>query len=105
MTEFAKNVHLAVRKIPRGRVSTYGCIAFLAGKPRAARGVGFVLHRNDDSERTPCHRVVFKDGSLCSGYVFGGPDEQRRRLEAEGVVFLPDGRIDMAACGWFGAEA
>ena len=104
MNEFSKNVHQNVQKIPKGKVTSYGVIAFLSGKPRAARGVGFVLHRNDDPERTPCHRVVFKDGSLCSGYVFGGPDVQRKRLLDEGVLFLPDGRVDMKACGWFGDE-
>ncbi len=77
----------------------------MAGKPRAARGVGFVLHRNPDPVRTPCHRVVFKDGSLCAGYIFGGPDAQRKLLEAEGVRFLPDGRVDMDACGWYGPDA
>ena len=102
MNDFSKNVYLAVQKIPRGKVTNYGCIAFMAGKPRAARGVGFVLHRNPDPVRTPCHRVVFKDGSLCAGYVFGGPDVQRRLLEEEGVAFLPDGRVDMEQCGWFG---
>ena len=66
MNDFSKNVYLAVQKIPRGKVTNYGCIAFLAGKPRAARGVGFVLHRNPDPVCIPCHRVVFKDGSLCA---------------------------------------
>ena len=77
MNDFSKNVYLAVQKIPRGKVTNYGCIAFMAGKPRAARGVGFVLHRNPD---------------------------QRRLLEEEGVAFLPDGRVDMEQCGWFGDE-
>lgn len=104
MNDFSKNVFQAVRKIPRGKVANYGCIAFLAGKPHAARGVGFVLHRNTDPENTPCHRVVFKDGSLCKGYVFGGAGIQRARLKEEGVLFLPDGRVDMKACGWFGPE-
>ena len=48
----------------------------------------------------PCHRVVFQDGSTCTGYAFGGPEVQRRMLEDEGVRFLPDGRVDMAACRW-----
>ena len=48
----------------------------------------------------PCHRVVFADGSLTPGFAFGGPDEQRRMLEAEGVGFLPDGKVDMASCAW-----
>ena len=42
MNDFSKNVYLAVQKIPRGKVTNYGCIAFLAGKPRAARGVGYL---------------------------------------------------------------
>ena len=66
--------------------------------------MGFVLHRNTDPVNTPCHRVVFKDGSLCKGYVFGGPGIQREKLKAEGVRFLPDGRVDMKACGWFGED-
>ena len=104
MNEFSKNVYAAVQKIPKGKVASYGTIAFLAGKPRAARGVGFVLHRNPDPIHTPCHRVVFKNGSVCTGYVFGGPDVQRDRLLSEGVQFLPDGRVDMESCGWFGEE-
>lgn len=104
MHDFSQNVYRAVQKIPRGKVSNYGCIAFLAGKPRAARGVGFVLHRNPDPEHIPCHRVVFKDGSLCKGYVFGGPDVQRQKLIEEGVAFLPDGRVDMETSGWYGKE-
>ena len=90
MNDFSERVFQVVREIPRGKVTNYGFVAFAAGKPRASRGVGFVLH------------VVFKDGSLCKGYVFGGPDVQREKLEAEGVRFLPDGRVDMKACGWFG---
>lgn len=50
----------------------------------------------------PCHRVVFKDGSLAPGFAFGGPDEQRARLTAEGVTFLDDGRVDMRECQWDG---
>ena len=91
MNDFSERVFQVVREIPRGKVTNYGFVAFAAGNPRASRGVGFVLHRNTDPVNTPCHRVVFKDGSLCKGYVFGGPDVQREKLEAEGVQFLPDG--------------
>lgn len=105
MNEFSRNVHRAVQQIPKGKVASYGTVAFLAGKPRAARGVGFVLHRNDDGDVTPCHRVVFKDGSLCAGYIFGGPGAQRQKLESEGVRFLPDGRVDMEHCGWWGPDS
>ena len=102
MNDFSERVFQVVREIPRGKVTNYSFVAFAAGNPRASRGVGFVLHRNTDPVNTPCHRVVFKDGSLRKGYVFGGPDVQREKLEAEGVQFLPDGRVDMKACGWFG---
>lgn len=50
----------------------------------------------------PCHRVVFKDGRLAPGFAFGGLDEQRARLEAEGVAFTDDGRVDMGVCQWDG---
>lgn len=102
MNDFSKNVYLAVQKIPRGKVTNYGCIAFLAGKPRAARGVGFVLHRNPDPVCIPCHRVVFKDGRMATGFAFGGPDEQRRMLAAEGVAFDEEGRVIMEEFQWDG---
>ncbi|MCL2077233.1 MAG: MGMT family protein [Oscillospiraceae bacterium] len=98
MSEFSARVFELVRKIPQGCVSTYGDIAFAAGKPRGARIVGYALHRNNDPENTPCHRVVFKDGSLADGYVFGGKDVQRVLLEKEGVIFTPDGKVDMKKC-------
>ena len=99
MTEFARNVYAAVRSIPRGCVMSYGRVAALAGNPRGARGVGFCLHRNPEPGKIPCHRVVFADGSLAKGFAFGGEGVQRALLEAEGVEFLPDGRVDMARCG------
>ena len=100
MNEFTKRIYEVVRQIPRGCVASYGQVAALAGNPRGARGVGFALHRNPQPGVIPCHRVVFKDGSVCTGFAFGGPQVQRRMLEEEGVVFLPDGRVDMARCRW-----
>ena len=100
MTEFTKRIYETVKQIPAGCVASYGQVAALAGNPRGARGVGFALHRNPQPGVIPCHRVVFKDGSVCTGFAFGGPQVQRRMLEEEGVVFLPDGRVDMARCRW-----
>lgn len=106
MGAFANEVFSAVRAIPRGNVSTYGQIARLIGRPRSARYVGFALRANPapgiDPSSIPCHRVVFKDGSLTQGYAFGGPDAQRKLLEAEGVPFTSDGRVDMGECLWNG---
>lgn len=98
MTEFSKEIYNQVKAIPEGKVACYGQIAFLAGKPGASRAVGFALHRNPEPGVIPCHRVVFKDGSLSSGFAFGGSDAQRMLLEREGVVFLDDGRVDMEKC-------
>ena len=95
-----REFYRVVKAIPRGRVANYGQVALLAGHPRAARFVGYALHSNPEPGVIPCHRVVFKDGSLASGFAFGGPDVQRRLLEDEGVAFLPDGRIDLQECQW-----
>ena len=90
-----------VRQIPEGRVASYGQVARLMGAPRCARLVGFAMHASPGvAGGVPCHRVVFADGSLAPGFAFGGPGEQRRMLESEGVRFLPDGRVDMDACAW-----
>ncbi|HIZ83545.1 MAG TPA: methylated-DNA--[protein]-cysteine S-methyltransferase [Firmicutes bacterium] len=82
--------------IPPGRVASYGQIAALAGNPRLARRVGQALSRPPAG--IPCHRVVKKDGALPPEHVFSGL--QRPMLEAEGVRFLPDGRVDMERCRW-----
>ena len=84
----------AVKLIPDGCVATYGQIAELAGYPRAARAVGNALHKNPDETNVRCHRVVNADGSLARNFGFGGPQEQRRRLMAEGV-YVMDNRVDL----------
>ena len=94
MTIFAQKIYEVVLEIPRGRVMTYGQVARLAGNPRGARGVGFTLSRCPESDGTPCHRVIHGDGSLCPGWA-----SQRSLLEAEGVGFLEDGRVDLREYG------
>ena len=99
MSAFYERIYAVVREIPRGRVMSYGQVAFLAGNPRAARAVGFALHRNPAPGEIPCHRVVFRDGSVSPGFAFGGPEVQRELLRAEGVCFTEDGRVDMERFG------
>lgn len=88
---FFEKVYEVVRKIPVGKVMTYGQIADLLGT-KDARRVGHALHANHDPG-VPCHRVVNKDGRLAPGYAFGGPNEQRSRLLAEGVGFKDENHV------------
>jgi len=96
---FFARVYAAVRRIPRGRVATYGQVALLLGVPRGARAVGWALRalRGRSAATVPWQRVVGAGGriSLRGG---SGPFVQRKRLEAEGVRFV-GGRIDLARYG------
>ena len=83
MGEIFAKIYQQVKKIPRGEVVTYGEIAGKTGT--TPRVVGFALHKNPDPKNIPCHRVVFKDGSLSPGYAFGGEGAQREKLRQEGV--------------------
>lgn len=95
-------IYQVVRTIPYGKVATYGQVARLAGNPRWARVVGYALHVNPDPQGIPCYRVVDRNGHTASAFAFGGADMQRVLLEAEGVTFLPDGRVDLTVCQWHG---
>ncbi|MBR5121030.1 MAG: MGMT family protein [Oscillospiraceae bacterium] len=94
MNTFEK-IYEVVKEIPKGYVATYGQVATLAGNPRWSRVVGYALHVNPDPDSIPCYRVVTKDGKLSPAFAFGGENRQRTLLEADGVEFLPDGRVDM----------
>jgi len=96
-SNFAERVSGLVGQIPRGRVMTYGHIAAMCGSPRAARVVGGVAHFGNP--RLPWQRVVKKDGSLAEGYP-GGTAAHRQHLLQEGVVFLPNGRVNMQEMQW-----
>jgi methylated-DNA-protein-cysteine methyltransferase related protein len=87
-----------VRRIPAGRVMTYGQLAELLGEGYTARTVGFVMHTADDSD--PWHRVINAQGACSTGKVLLPQDKQQRMLEAEGVVFNERGRCDLARYRW-----
>lgn len=97
---FFERVYAVVERIPRGKVLSYGDVARLAGSPRSSRQVGWALHVNPRPGEIPCHRVVFKNGTVSSGFAFGGPQVQRAMLQAEGVEFSEDGAIDMEKFRW-----
>ena len=96
---FKEQVFEKVRKIPRGRVSTYGSIAEMLGKRRWSRQVGWALHQNTDP-KTPCHRVVDRNGRLAPNFAFDGAGEQRRRLEAENVKFRDKMHVNLTTSIW-----
>lgn len=91
-----ERIYEVVKTIPAGKVMTYGAVAKTANIA-TPRVVGFALHVNRDPKNIPCHRVVFADGSLSKGYLFGGEGEQRKKLEEEGVTFLSSGKVDTKA--------
>ncbi len=93
-------VYALVRRIPRGKVATYGQIARLLGAPRHARVVGWAMHGNSHGAKVPCHRVIQQGGTLSPNYCPDDPGRQRRLLEREGVAFLLDGRVDLAVSQW-----
>ncbi len=99
MNTFEK-IYEQVRRIPEGKVASYGLIALLAGNPRLARVVGYALHNNPDPDTIPCHRVVTKDGRLSPAFAFGGENMQKILLEKEGVIFNDDNTVDMKKCLW-----
>ena len=92
---FRDDVLNIVGQIPRGRVTTYGLIATLAGWPSHARMVGRTLRYTPGAELLPCHRVVNKEGRTAPGWNW-----QRTLLEEEGVRFKENGHVDMSSHLW-----
>lgn len=93
MNTFEK-IYSVVKKIPKGKVTSYGQVALWAGNPHWSRVVGYALHNNPLPGEIPCHRVVFADGRLSKAFAFGGENVQRTLLEGEGVTFDGEGKVD-----------
>lgn len=100
MKSFSERVYQFTKKIPKGRVATYGQIAARLGKPKAARAVGNALHHNPDPKTIPCHRVVNREGRLAPKFGGIGWQKQREMLLAEGVKFKNGTHVDLARCQW-----
>ena len=90
MNPFYKQIYETVKKIPQGRVMSYGQIARMLGRPRNAREVGRAMRICPDD--IPWQRVVMADGTITGGQF---ADIRKGMLEAEGIAFLSDGRVDM----------
>mgnify|MGYP003297184701 CR=1 FL=1 len=92
-------IYAVVKKIPRGKVATYGQVAALAGNPRWARVVGYALHVNPAPDAIPCYRVVKREGYVSKAFVFGGKNMQIALLEADGIR-VTEGRVDLSKYRW-----
>jgi methylated-DNA-protein-cysteine methyltransferase-like protein len=93
-------IYAVTRRIPRGRVATYGQIARLAGLPGHARQVGYALHAMAAEGPVPWHRVINARGEISRRARPGAEAAQRELLEREGVAFGADGRVDLARHQW-----
>lgn len=94
-------IYTVVRRIPLGRVATYGQIAKLAGLPNGARQVGYALAALDGTKDVPWHRVINAKGEISArSDPRGHEDLQRRLLESEGIDFDAAGRVSLARHRW-----
>jgi methylated-DNA-protein-cysteine methyltransferase-like protein len=95
-----ERVYGVVRRIPRGRVATYGQVARLAGLGGNARLVGYALHAIPEYSAVPWHRVINAKGEISLPPEGGGDLTQRLLLEREGVRFNARGRVDLEVFAW-----
>jgi len=95
-----KRIYAVVKRIPKGRVATYGQIAELAGLGGHARQVGYALHATPDDLIIPWHRVINARGEVSLRSMPGYEGYQRALLEDEGVVFDLKGKVSLARFAW-----
>lgn len=96
---FCETVYKITKRIPKGKVATYGQIAALAGNPKAARAVGMCMKRNPHIPIVPCHRVVSSDGKLTGYSARKGIKTKHQILVAEGIIFVED-KVNLAVSQW-----
>jgi O-6-methylguanine DNA methyltransferase len=97
--KFKEKIYGLCSSIPKGKVATYGQLARLAGKPKAARAVGVFMKNNPDAPIVPCHRVVASDGKLTGYSGVGGINKKQEMLQEEGVIFK-DLLVDLSVSKW-----
>ena len=95
-----QRIYAVVRRIPEGRVATYGQVASLAGLAGHARQVGYALHALPGGTAIPWHRVVNAKGGISLRSMPGGELVQRGLLEREGIPLDPRGRVPLARVRW-----
>ena len=99
MAGLYSQIYDIVKQVPAGYVTTYGDVAAQTGNPRRSRIVGSAMAACNDNN-VPCHRVIKNDGSIEGTFGIGGSSYKRFLLENEGIIFLSDGKVDMARHLW-----
>lgn len=98
--KFGQKVIRICKSIPRGRVTTYGTIAVLAGLPRGARLVGGMLHFSNQRDPLPWQRVINRHGFISTKCLDHPKAEQKMLLEQEGIEVTDDFMIDLGRYFW-----
>ena len=93
-------IYQIVRRVPKGCVATYGQVARLAGLPGHARQVGYAMHALPEHTKVPWHRIINAKGGVSRRSTPGWEQDQRLRLEREGIVFDARGKVDLRAVRW-----
>jgi methylated-DNA-protein-cysteine methyltransferase-like protein len=96
----AAQVYALVRACPPGRVTTYGWLGTAIGYPHGARMVGWFMNATPRSQEVPAQRVINSKGELSGSWAFGQKGRMRQLLEAEGIEFSPQGKVDLKRYGW-----
>ena len=99
-TDFFEKVYKVVKKIPAGRVTSYGAIASYLGAPRSSRAVGYAMNASHSDADVPAHRVVNRKGLLTGKHHFQGSNLMNQLLESEGVKVVDDQVQDLAYVFW-----
>ncbi len=99
ISEFTQSVIKIIKRIPKGKVTTYGNIAILAGNPRSARQVSWILHSSSKKYDLPWHRVINSKG-LIAMKSFDGKNTQKELLEKEGIEFISDFKVNLKKFQW-----
>ena len=99
-SDFFERVYQVVRKIPHGRVCTYGAVARAIGAPGAARTVGYAMNASHNLENVPAHRVVNRKGMLTGKHHFDGTNLMQQLLESEGIKVVENKIVDFEKHFW-----
>ena len=99
ISDFTTTVIKIIKQIPIGKVSTYGKIAILAGNPRSARQVSWILHSSSNKYNLPWHRVINSKGIIALKSV-DGKNTQKELLEKEGIEFISDFKVNLKKFQW-----